>query len=460
MTKGRYDSEMKAIRLLQERSANITESHNHIREDIGELKARLAALQPKSELDPSTLAQARDRHLASLSQETPLSAVEVEAIYAEAHAAYPDNVGLADILTIENFRQAQAKIDQRVLAFNERYGLDGWDYAIAGACGLFAAMLDIMFVKAPPKPTTSFTKKVDGTFNRWVQEAFNNVLPPDLSAALSKANTIGSPDSSTPTDLLGAPGKPINPYNHRLKSLAHDPVLGILFGAWDIMNGTCTVVHDGSIVSFPSTTQNPEGSIFQLIGRMLGHLLSDVNAPSKNGNRGMGLPAPFMGLLRMLEGLPFGDSTFGKQIEYMYVNGYDFRQFIVTSIPMTIMEGLLRAFYVTKQVRINNAAFGPTMFETMPTMLNPRFRIILALAYGTTSAVNAGKIYINKNLLDANYASWMGLCWNGFHALRWALLDRNIKLWDNVESKEMEELNSLIVSLDGMSRRAESLSTR
>lgn len=72
--------------------------------------------------------------------------------------------------------------------------------------------------------------------------------------------------------------------------------------------------------------------------------------PPATAIEGMGLPAPFMGLLRMLEGIPVGDSNFGKQIEWMYVNGYDFRQFAATSIPMLIMEVLLRVFYVGKQV--------------------------------------------------------------------------------------------------------------
>lgn len=86
-----------------------------------------------------------------------------------------------------------------------------------------------------------------------------------------------------------------------------------------------------------------------------------------------------------------GSSNFGKQIEYMYVNGYDFRQFIVTSIPMSIMEVLMRVFYVAKQVSLGKGAFGETLLDTMPLRLNPRFRMMLAPGYGTSSAVNAGK---------------------------------------------------------------------
>jgi hypothetical protein len=175
------------------------------------------------------------------------------------------------------------------------------------------------------------------------------------------------------------------------------------------------LVVDGTILSIPSTKAPIGGSVFQLLGRMLGHLLSDVNAPSGVGNRGMGLPMPFMGLLRMLEFIPVptkpqkanptGRSDFGKQIEFMYVNGYDFRQVVVSSVPMAIMEVLLRAFYVAKQTKLFGAEFGETVLETMPGRLNPRFRTMLALAYGTSSAVNAGRMYITGNLLNANYAS-------------------------------------------------------
>jgi hypothetical protein len=188
-------------------------------------------------------------------------------------------------------------------------------------------------------------------------------------------------------------------------------------------------------------------------------ILSDVNAPSANGNRGMGLPAPFMGILRMFEGIPVGDSNFGKQIEWMYVNGYDFRQFVVSSVPMAIMEVLLRAFYTIKQIKLYGAPFGESMLDTMPMKINPRFRIMLALSYGTSSAVNAGKVYVTKNIMNANYASWMGLAWNGFHAIKWALLDRQLKLWDEIEAKEIEEIEYLIGDLDRLSIRASQLPT-
>lgn len=259
--------------------------------------------------------------------------------------------------------------------------------------------------------------------------------------------------------LIGAPSKILSPYNHRLRALSHDPVLGILFGVADMLRGTCTVLTNGKIVSFPGKSGPMEGNIFQLIGRMLGHLLSDVNAPSANANRGMGLPAPFMGILRMFESIPVSNSNFGKQIEWMYLNGYDFRQFIVSSIPMTIMEALLRISYIAKQIKVYNCTFQESLLDTLPFRLNPRFRIILALSYGTVSAINGGKMYLTQNILNANYAAWMGLIWNGFHSLKWALLDRHLKLWDAVIDAEIQELNDLSTKLDTLEQRAINLPT-
>ena len=458
MKKDPYQKDLKAIRLLQDRSSEISTTHESINADLDSIKAALSGLiDNKEELNSPDFIKNKERHLESMSQRSQLVESSLEQIYNAAENAFKDRVLLSDVLTVQDSVEVSNKINLRVKAFNDRYGLDGWDYAIAGSCGLFAAMLDILFVKAPPKPTVKWEKEVDGVFNKWVQQAFNKILPPDLSEALSKANPIGAPDSSTIADLVGAPPKSINPTNHRLKSLAHDPILGFIFGVMDMLNGTCTIVINGTIKSIPSTKPATEGSIFQLLGRMLGHLLSDVNAPSVNGNRGMGLPAPFMGILRMFEGIPVGDSNFGKQIEWMYVNGYDFRQFVVTSIPMAIMEVMLRAFYVIKQMKLYNRPFGESLVDTMPLKMNPRFRIMLALAYGTSSSVNAGKVYVTKNILDANYASWMGLAWNGFHALKWVAFDRHLKLWDGVAQKEIEDIQDIVTELDALSERASQL---
>ena len=138
-----------------------------------------------------------------MSERKKIPDVDLETIYDEAEAAFPEDAYLDDILTPDDRAVVKKRIAAHIEDFNARHALDRWDYAIAGGCGLFAAMLDLLFVKAPPKPKkTEWTKKVDGVFNRGVQQAFNRLLPPDVSKKLSKL-TIGSADSRTVDQLLG-----------------------------------------------------------------------------------------------------------------------------------------------------------------------------------------------------------------------------------------------------------------
>lgn len=458
-----YEDELKAIKLLKDNNAQINQSHNAISSDIEKMKYELAALV-EGKISEQDITKEKKLQLDKMNSCSPVENIALRNIYAEARTKY-DTVGLQDVLSIDDFVKAQCRYDGYVSEFNKRYELDQWDYAISAGCAVFAGLLDCLWVKAPLKPTVQYSQQVDGLFNQEVQKAFNKVISPELGKKFSKIFPVYSADTSVVSKLLGVEDgdKILNPFNHRLRALSHDPLLGLFFGAYDMLNNTCTVVKDGHISSFASSVtygvnDNIENfSISQLIGRMLGHFASDINAPSANGNRGMGLPAPFMGLLRMLKDVPVGNSTFDKQIEYMFVNGYDCRQFIATSIPMAIMEILMRVFYIAKQCKKYDAKFGETVVDTLPLTMNPKFRIMLAIAYGTTSAINAGKIYVTQNIMNANCASWMWLVWHGFHALKWSLYDKHLKLWDGIMGREIANIYEIIENIESLENRANKL---
>ena len=459
MASDRNDEErrnLKALKLLRERADAVAVVQDGLASDLEALKARAKALQRGDAQEGFD--ERKQAHVARMTGHTPAANPNVEELYRDAEAAFPGEVLESELLTRAERRLTDARIGRYIADFNDRFGLDRWDYAIAGSCGLVGAMFDLLCVSAPPKPTVAWTKKVDGIFNRAVQIAFNKVLPPEVSSALAAAK-IGTADASTIHQLAEAPPGTLNPLNHRLRALSHDPVLGFLFGVLDMMRGTCTVVGDDGIKVFKGADGPTGTGLFASLGRMFGHLASDVNAPSARGNRGMGLPAPFMGILRMFSGIPMGDSSLGKQVEYMYVNGYDFRQFVVTSIPALIMEVAMRASYAAKQVNSANQPLGQALVETLPTRMNPRFRTMLAIGYGCMSGVNAGRVYVTKDIMTLNYAAWMGLVWNGFHALKWAMLDRHLKLWEGVEAGEVDAIERVVNRLDSLEGRVERLPT-
>ena len=448
-----YRDELSALALLNDRSQAIEVSHEGIASEIQLIRAQLLGLGATVDPFPDSANFVVTEVSVAIHS---TASVDIDDIYAHAREKFP-NARLKDILDDNDFEAIDGRVAKRLEAFNAKYSLDGWDYAIAGCSGLLAGALDVLFVRPPLKPTASWDTPVDGAFNKWIQDALNKWLPKDLSKKLSEACKIGAPDSSVWSDLIGAPEKVLNPTNHRLRSLAHDPILGFFYGVYDMIHGTCTVVVNGEVRQIPSTKGPTEGNLFQLLGRMFGHLLSDVNAPSAKGNRGMGLPAPFMGLLRMFEHININGMSFGKQIEWMYVNGYDFRQFLVTSVPAVIMEVIMRVFYIVKQVAVNGASFADAFMDTLPGRMSPRFRIMLALAYGTSSAVNAGKMYVTQNLLNLNYASWMGLFWNGAHAIKWTAYGRHMKFWNEVELQELKDLMDYSQKLDTLAERAKKL---
>ncbi len=193
-----YQKETKAIKLLQDKAKDVDSSHQEIKSDLDEIKALLQAqLSELDKISQEEIQLEKEKIFESMSVEIPLKPVPIEEIYAEAQSKYRNNIMLRDILSIEDFAKAQERYNHYIQDFNKRYALDAWDYAIAGSCGLFAGMLDIFFVQAPPKPTVSYSQKVDGVFNQWVQSAFNILIPPDLSKMLSLGNNIGSADTSS-----------------------------------------------------------------------------------------------------------------------------------------------------------------------------------------------------------------------------------------------------------------------
>jgi len=156
-------------------------------------------------------------------------------------------------------------------------------------------MLDLLFVWAPAEPTTKWTTEVDGVFRRRVQEAFNLLLPPGVSKELGRLNTIGRADSSAVARLLGALPQTLNPLNYRLRSSSHDPILGFLFGVSDMRCGTCTVVGDGDLKIYQSTSMEPvDGGLFSLLGR-----LSRNSSPGLSGQADLGWPVLSVSVLPM-----------------------------------------------------------------------------------------------------------------------------------------------------------------
>ena len=446
--------EIKVIKLIQQEAGKVDSIHSEIESDLQNIKAQLLkALDEDSYLDKTTVPV--EIHTST----TPLTKKSFFEIVEIANSKIPGEVGFREILSENDLLKIDSMVNAYIDTFNKKHELDRWDYAIGGGVGLFCAILDILFVQKPLKPTSNYSQKVNGLFNGWSQSAINNLIPPDLSKILEKSFKIGGTDSRLSQDFIGIISGKFNPINHRFKSLNHDPVLACFIGALDVMNGTCTIVDDGSIKVL-NTVRGASGeyNFFEALGMILGHLASDFNAPSANGNRGMGIPAPLMGLFGTLKGVKVSDIDIANLAEYMYVKGYDARHFVTMSIPVLISEVLIRVFYITKEMQVSKRNFFEVFKETLPSNLSPRFRILLSISYGTMVSINTGKVVITKDILNANYAMWLAFIWHTYHSMYWLVWAKNTELQSYIDNELAKELGELQLKIDNLAKDAECLS--
>jgi hypothetical protein len=291
-------------------------------------------------------------------------------------------------------------------SYDAQLAWDKWDYIFVGASGVLASLTDFLLVRIPQtlrtgeyagqegSPLTAWLKQYNTTksndwFAQWAQHLSDTCKVP--YDATSFANSAGV------ERIPGMGGK-----THRFQSLGHDPVLGFVFGVLDIMRGTITgfsydkLTHSwvhGAVWS----NLEPIGLI-EAILRHIGHLISDVATP-------MGLPAPFMTLIQGINIGSFGEKkrTVGEIARWMYLNGYDFRHFLVSGITPAVIEIVLRAYIMLKHY----AQYGETKFSLGS---HPKYRTMLLAAHGIATLGNAGKIVLMQgNPLAINYAEWMAL---------------------------------------------------
>lgn len=455
--------EIKVIKLMQQESLKVDSIHSQIGQDLESLKAELlkALNNENTYLDINTPA------IENKTVAIPLNKKSFSEIVDIANREISHDVSFRDILSNDDLIAVNNKVNSYVETFNKKHQLDNWDYAIGGGVGLFCGILDVLFVQKPLIPKTQFSQKFDGLFNQWTQSAINNLIPPDLAKLFEKSFKIGGADSRLAKDFVSPISGKFNPINHRFKSLNHDPILAFFIGALDVMNGTCTIIDNGSIKVL-QTVRGASGdyNFFEALGMMIGHLASDVNTPSATGRRGMGIPAPLMGLFGTLNGLKINYedkngkikiTDIAKLSEWMYTQGYDFRHFLTMSIPVLISELLIRVLYILKEMKCNNKTFVDAFKETLPFNLSRRFRMLLNISYGTMVAVNAGKIALTNNILNANYTMWITFTWHTFHSLHWLLWAKNTELQKYIDSELSKELNELQLKIDELTEKAELL---
>ena len=365
-----------------------------------------------------------------------------EELCVEAKETVGDNTTLEMLFTDEELRNNELYIHMLNKEYSEIHRLDKYDISIAALAGILSATVDILLVGIPKKTSAGIK---GGPLSNYVRDWFDKKFPPNemeklAQSKISKVPYDAQDNRNTTTYVDG-----LSSYYHRLLSLGHDPLLGFIFGVFDILTGRMTTIDkNGKIVSqiMENYGDRTEMNIFEAIAKQIIHLKSDITTS-------MGLPVPLMSLFNLLQFGSIGEAeqTIAEIVQGMYYEGYDFIHFCSMSIPVMITEVIIRIGYAFKRIKE-----GHSIKESIPFSLDrekhPKLATMLFIGHSSATAINAGKVFFTKNPMAINYPQWIEFAKYSYKQLKWGLLEKP-KLQDKyVRGKTNEELQEVYEDID------------
>jgi hypothetical protein len=361
-----------------------------------------------------------------------------EDISNEASTLITYDAQITDIFTPEELKANEAYINCLYNEFKTLHQLDAMDYAIAGVAGVLSAIVDIFLVGIP-------TKTVDGIkagpLSNYINGLFDKALPPEKIRELEKLAKV--PYDATDNRNTSIPVEGLSAYFHRLHSLGHDPILGFIVGVLDVLRGTMTTIDkNGKIVVqvMEVYADRKESNLFSAIAKVFAHMKSDVNTA-------MGLPVPLMGLFELFQFGEIGEEklSVAEIVRGMYGEGYDFKHFCSMSVPVMIIEVIVRISYCIKRMKE-----GHSFKESIPVgnhEKKPKLATMLWIAHSASTAINAGKVVITRNPLAINYPQWLAFAGYSIKQLKWVLVKKpklRNKYVQGFINEEWENLNLIL----------------
>lgn len=340
-----------------------------------------------------------------------------DEIRKEAQEAIPGEVSVADFISADEIAASEAKENILRGKFDLEHRLDLLDWGIAGLAGAIGALVDILLVQVPSTPPRLGGEGVQGGWlSDTIKDKLKSLYSKEEIANLEKSYHVCF-DPSTSKELAEKVAG-LGPRSHRFQSLGHDPILGFIFGVRDVMKGKFTAIDKfGKIIvqEIPDAEQGV--GLFKAIATVFGHLKSDIGTPA-------GLPAPFMPLFQLLQ---FGDidgRTIGELSRAMYANGYDFGHFLAMSIPVMIIEVIVRILYFAKRLHEGHNFMESLPFDLPFKKRQPKLQTMLFTAHTIATAANAGKVWFTKNPMAINLPQWQWYAKVSYSQLRWVLFTR------------------------------------
>ena len=344
-----------------------------------------------------------------------------EDIYVEAEQCVGSNVVLEDLFSRNELKENEEVVRVLNEEYNSIHRLDKFDVSISVVAGLIGAIIDIVLVGIPEKGPDGLEA---GSLSNFIRKKFNEKFDSKEMEKLANSKESKVPfdaqDNRHTTEYVDG----LSAYYHRMLSLGHDPILGFVFGLYDIMHGTMTTIDKkGKIVSQVMNVyaDRKETDIVSAFIKQIIHFKSDITTS-------MGLPAPMMALFNKLQFGSIGEEeqTIAEIVQGMYYEGFDFIHFCAQSISTIAIELVVRIAYAVKSIKEGNS-----IKDSIPISLNrekhPKLATMLFMAHCEATAINLGKIIYTDNPMAINYPQWLAFARYSYKQLKWVLLDKPAK---------------------------------
>lgn len=315
----------------------------------------------------------------------------------------PETVRLDDLLPAETVERLERRYRG---GFTLTADLDRYDVIAAVAAGVTAAIVDATIVRIPKEMTYLGERIQKGSpLTEWLHSQKDS-----SQHWLAKAGKALEKTCKVSFDRVGDVAETIEGFGgrtHRLQTLGHDPLVGLVVGTIDVMRGGLTAIsRDGMPVYLSDLgpgTYNP----LEAFVRTVGHILSDFPTA-------MGVQPPGFTLLQTLNVGSFGekDRTVGELARFMYLKGYDSRHFLTMSTSVAAAETVARGYFALRR-RLDGAYDEEVQRQAEVAGAekvgeHPRFQAITLTAHAVAAAANAGKVAVYAgNPLAINYAQWL-----------------------------------------------------
>lgn len=414
MSKFQYTEEEKKLnKVLKYQSQQLDQLK---RPDLGELDERIV----ESESILRTLGYSLPNKLKKVSRKEKSVAIMPtwEELCADAEKHVGANVSLDQLFTLEELEKNSQAIRWINQEYNTIHQLDKIDITISATAGILGAAVDILLVGIPQKTPDGLKA---GPLSNYIRNLYDEKFPKEEMEKLANSKVSKVPYDAQDNRNTIEYVEGLSSYYHRLLSLGHDPLLGLIFGVFDILAGRMTTIDKtGKIVSqiMDNYSDRKESDIFAAIAKQILHFKSDINTS-------MGIPAPLMSLFSLLQFGSIGDEeqTIAEIVQGMYYEGYDFIHFCSLAVPTMIVEVIIRLAYAVKRIRE-----GQSIRNSIPFSLdrekNPKLCTMLFIGHSAATSINAGKIHFSQNPMAINYTQWLAFAKYSYKQLKWVMIEK------------------------------------